>query len=303
MPSRGFDENMYAQYSTRLPGILIDTARKKVQVDLQNFDPEEIYIAILSEDIDFFSMQKENFSGFYELMSRSLPDDILAIKGQITGPISLGLQIIDQNDKPVIYDNIYGEIIRKNLNMISRWQEKELSKKCSNTIIFLDEPYLSMLGTPFASISNIDAINWINEVLEGLEGIKGIHCCANTDWPMVMNTNIDLLSFDAYDYGHTIALYPEEVSAFLEKGGALAWGIIPNNAEVIAQENVRSLVQRAEDTFQGLISKGIDKELLLNHSMLTPQCGLSGIDDNTAALVLDLLIKVSEEIRSSYSLD
>lgn len=303
LPNRGFSENMYAQYATRLPGVRIDNARKKVQVDLRDYDPEEIYMAILSEDIDFFAMQEENFSGFHELMSRPLPDSAVAVKGQVTGPISLGLQTIDQDDKPVIYDETYGEIVRKNLNMIARWQERELRRKCPNTIIFLDEPYLSMIGTPFASVSGEDATAWINEAVDGLEGTRGLHCCANTDWPMVMGTDIDLLSFDAYDYGHTIALYPEEAAAFLERGGAFAWGIVPNNEEVLAREDVRSIVQRVEEAFRGLIDKGIDEDLLLERSMLTPQCGLSGLDEATAAKVLDLLTKVSEEIRSSRSLD
>lgn len=303
LPNRGFSENMYAQYSTRLPGVRIDNARKKVQVDLHDYDPEEIYMAIVSEDVDFFSMEEENFAGFYELMSRPLPDGVVAVKGQVTGPVSLGLQTIDQDDKPVIYDETYGEIVRKNLNMIARWQERELRKKCSHTIIFLDEPYLSMIGTPFASVSASDATAWINEAVEGLEGTTGLHCCANTDWPLVMSTDINLLSFDAYDYGHTVALYPEEASAFLERGGAFAWGIVPNNEEVIAREDVDSIVQRAEEAFRGLIDKGIDEELLLERSILTPQCGLSGLDEAAAARVLDLLTKVSEEIRSRRSLD
>ncbi|HOQ26741.1 MAG TPA: hypothetical protein PLF76_08380 [Methanomassiliicoccaceae archaeon] len=303
LPNRGFQENMYAQFATRLPGVNIDNARNKLQVDLRDYDPEAIYTAILSDDVDWFSMEKDNFSGFHELMSRYLPESLVAVKGQVTGPVSLGLQMIDQDDKPVIYDEAYGEIVRKNLNLMARWQERELSRKCPRTIIFLDEPYLSLIGTPFASVSGQDATAWINEVVEGLEGTKGLHCCANTDWPMVMATDIDLLSFDAYDYGHTIALYPEEAARFLEKGGAFAWGIIPNNEETIASEDVPSIVRRAEEAFRGLIDKGIDEDLLLRRSILTPQCGLSGLDESTCARVLDLLNKVSEELRARHSLD
>ena len=302
LPNRGFQENMYAQYATRLPGVRIDGVRKKVQVDLRDYDPEEIYTAILSEDVDAFSMQEDNFAGFHELMSRSLQNAV-AVKGQVTGPVSMGLQMTDQEDKPVLYDEAYGEIVRKNLNMIARWQERELRKKCSRTIIFIDEPYLSLIGTPFASVSGEDAVGWINEVLAGLEGTKGLHCCANTDWPLVMSTDIDLLSFDAYDYGHTIALYPDEVAAYMERGGAIAWGIVPNNAEVLDRESVSSVAQRAEECFRGLIDKGLSEELVLERSILTPQCGLSGLDEMTASRVLDLLTKVSEEIRGSRSLD
>jgi len=302
LPNRGFWENMYIQYATYLPGIRIDQDKGKVHVDLSDYDPEEIYTNILSDEVDAFALPPENFSGFYELMSRPLPDSVLAVKGQITGPVSLGLQMIDQNDKPIIYDEAYAEIVRKNLNLMARWQERELRKKCSQTIMFLDEPYLSMIGTPFASVSPDDTISWINEVVAGLEGKKGIHCCANTDWSLVMSTDIDILSFDAFDYGHTIALYPEEVAQFLERGGVIAWGIVPNNEEVLLRESVSSIAQQAEKRFRDLSDKGISEDLIITQSILTPQCGLSGLDETVAEKVLDLLVGVSKEIRTKHSL-
>lgn len=303
LPRRGFQENMYIQYAYMLPGVRIDEQKKKISVDLSNYDPEDIYTKILSEDVSEFSLPQEYFAGFHEFMSRPLPPSVKAVKGQITGPVSLGLQMIDQNDKPVIYDETYAEIIRKNLNMMARWQELELKKKCPRTIMFIDEPYLSIIGTPFASVSANDVVSWINEVLSGLEGKKGIHCCANTDWPFVMSMDIDLLSFDAFDYGYTMALYPEEVSQFLERGGVLSWGMIPNTEEVFKNETVASLVKNAERLFKSLTDKGVDEELILKNSIITPQCGLSGLEEDKAAVVMDLLAGVSKELRAKNSLE
>lgn len=296
LPNRGFKENMYVQYAAGLPGVRIDEGRKKLKVDLQDYDPEDIYTRILSEDVDSFAFPEEHFAGFHELMARELPTTVRAVKGQVTGPLSLGFQMTDLDDKPVIYDETYAEIIRKSLNLMARWQERELRKKCSSTITFLDEPYLSMIGTPFASVSQSDAATWIREVLSGLEGKTGIHCCANTDWPFVMGLGIDLLSFDAYDYGHTIALYPEEVQQFIENGGGLAWGIAPNSEEKLARESVSSLVQKLEGTMAVLVAKGVDCEAMLRSSIVTPQCGLSGLDEEGAARVLDLMTGISEEM-------
>ena len=90
--------------------------------------------------------------------------------------------------------------------------------------------------------------------------MTGIHCCANTDWPFVMGLGIDFLSFDAYDYGYTIALYPEEVERFINGGGGLAWGIVPNSEEKLARESVNSLVRKLDGTMQALESKGVDRE-------------------------------------------
>ena len=123
------------------------------------------------------------------------------------------------DDKPVIYDETYAEIIRKNLNLMARWQERELRKKCPETItVHRRAVPVASSARPSPRVSQADVIEWIDEVTSGLEGMKGIHCCANTDWPFVMSMDIDVLSFDAYDYGYTISLYPEEVEPFLKNG-------------------------------------------------------------------------------------
>jgi len=299
LPQVGFQENMYVQFMSGLPGVQVE----KIRVNLADYDPEAIYTKILEDNVDLFAFPQYGFSGFHEFMSRELPSSARAVKGQITGPVSLGLQVTDLDDKPVIYDEAYAEIIRKSLNLMARWQERELRRKCPETILFIDEPYLSIIGTPFASVSQADVTSWIAEVTTGLEGMTGIHCCANTDWPFVMSMGIDVLSFDAYDYGYTISLYPEEVDRFLQNGGSLAWGIVPNHEEPFLQENASSLADKVEELMTSLVNKGLDREMLLRQSLLTPQCGLGGLDAEVGAKVLDLLVETSAELRTRHSLE
>ncbi len=303
LPQIGFKENMYAQFSLGLPGLQMDEQRKKIRVDLGHYDPEAIYIRILEDNVDLFPLPEEGFSGFHEFMTRDLPPSVQAVKGQITGPVSLGLQITDLGDKPVIYDEAFAEIIRKNLNLMARWQERELRKKCPRTILFVDEPYLSIIGTPFASLSQADVRGWIGEVVSGLEGLKGLHCCANTDWPFVMSMDIDVLSFDAYDYGYTISLYPEEVASFLERGGTLSWGIVPNHEETFLQETAVSLADKVDGLMASLVAKGLDHDLLLRQGLITPQCGLGTLDESLGARIVDLLVGTSNELRWRPSLE
>jgi methionine synthase II (cobalamin-independent) len=303
LPALGFGENMYAQFSTKLPGIDIDAKAKRITVDLMDFDPEQFYQAVLTEDLDYFAYQKGNFRGFYELMSRRLPEGLKAIKGQVTGPVSLGLQIFDSTGKSVIYDEVYSEIVRKNLNLMLRWQERELQKKCVRPLLFIDEPSLSLVGTPFAAISPERVTSWINEVLESVNCLKGLHCCGNTDWPTVLRTNVDVLSFDAYNYGHTISLYPVEVKRFLQKGGCIAWGIIPNQEDDLRLSTVASLVEKLERAFAPLVAKGVERELLYRTSLITPQCGLGTVDEVLATEAFLVLNQVSKELRRLHSLE
>lgn len=303
LPKKGFRENMYAQYACHLPGIKMDHEEQRITVDADDLQLEHFYRNVLEENRGYFNYPEEFFSGFHEFINRELPQEIKAVKGQITGPVSEGLQILDQEGKPVLYDDTYNEVVRKNLNMMARWQEERLQEKWDRTIIFMDEPYLSLMGTPFASIPERAAISWMNDVMDGLQGLVGAHCCGNTDWPTVLATDIDILSFDAYEYGHTIGLYPEEVSAFLERGGTLAWGFIPNTLDSLQAESVRSLVEDAKGRFSALAKKGIDLDLIVRNSLITPQCGLGGVEEATSVRILEMLNQVSREIREEYSLE
>ena len=178
LPTRGINESMYVQTGAYLPGLKIDG--DKIIVDLNDYDPTEAYTAILSDDIDHFIHPPELYEGMYEILNRDL-SKYDAVKGQVTGPISEGLQILDKNSRPVIYDESYSEIVRKTVNMMAKWQARRLSMSNNNVIIFFDEPSLSILGTPFASISDDQARAWINESMDGVDAFRGIHCCGNTN--------------------------------------------------------------------------------------------------------------------------
>lgn len=302
LPALGFGENMYAQFSTALPGVRLDARRNRITVDLQAYDPEDFYTAVVTDDVERFAPPVENFRGLYALLERFKGRRLGAVKGQVTGPLSAGLQVLDQNGKAAIYDEAYGEIIRRALNMQAKWQARKLREISTRPIIFLDEPSLSLIGTPFASVSQRQVVEWTDEVLDGVGAIKGLHCCGNTDWPLLLSTSIDLLSFDAYNYAHTIALFPKEVSHFLERGGSIAWGLIPNMEDQLAKETVGTLLRRFEGYMDMLSRKGMDPALVLERSLITPQCGLGGLDEANAERALELLTGTVEAIRERYRL-
>ena len=304
LPAIGFEENMYAQYATHLPGVKVDAHNKRITVDLDSYDPERFYEAILGEDFHFFEYPRTCFHGLFELLEEwELPKEALYLKGQVTGPISMGLQVLDQTGKSVIYDESYCEIMRMNLNMLMRQQEFMLKGKLPRTILFLDEPSLSLVGTPFAAVSKEHVVQWIDEVLQGVTCVKALHCCGNTDWPMVLSTKIDMLSFDAYNYGYTISLYPDDIASFIERGGAIAWGIVPNDEENLQKETPAKLVERLEREMAKLSARGVSPDLIFRSSLLTPQCGLGPLnDEDLAERALHLLNATSDLMRQRHSL-
>ncbi|MHC4698797.1 MAG: hypothetical protein ACYTFA_18880, partial [Planctomycetota bacterium] len=46
----------------------------------------------------------------------------------------------------------------------------------------------------------------------------------NTDWSIPVDAGANIVNFDAYEYGETIALYPEHMKRLIvERRDALAW--------------------------------------------------------------------------------
>lgn len=180
--------------------------------------------------------------------------------------------------------------------------EKELAKRCPDTIIFLDEPYLASLGSAFVALDNDTVITLTNETLEGLKGLKGMHCCGNTDWSVLMATDIDILNFDAYNHGASLALYPDELKAFLNRGGVLAWGIVPCEEETLPQASESELLDRMAQLIDALVAKGVDRQVLLEQCLITPSCGLGSISVPMSERALALTAGVSEAFRRKYHL-
>ena len=165
--------------------------------------------------------------------------------------------------------------------------------------MFIDEPYMASYGSAFVSLSRDQATDLLEEVFAGLKGIKGVHCCGNTDWSILLNTSVDILSLDAYDYSERLAVYPEDLGRFLERGGIIAWGIVPTSA-IAETETVDSLVARLHQAFDRLVAKGISPDAILEAGMVTPLCGLGSLTPPLAERIFALTVGVSAEMRRRY---
>ena len=308
LPNRTYLENMYIQFSERFPGVIL--ANERIYVDReQDLDPqlEQLYIAYLANDLDYGRISPEYAAGLY----RFLEGDLLiparggfgsrpaAVKGQLTGPVSWGLTVVDQDRRPVLYDDVLAEALAKHLRLKAAWMESRLIKLAPTTLVFIDEPYLSSFGSAYISLSKEQALALIEEVLAGIQGIKGLHCCGNTDWSLLLSASIDVLSFDAYEFAETLALYPDAVRAFLERGGVLAWGIVPAG-ERVNDETVASLVEAFERALRLLEDKGLNHDDLLQAAMITPSCGLGALPVETAERVLRLTSELAKVLRERY---
>jgi methionine synthase II (cobalamin-independent) len=303
LPKRSFLENMYVQYSEGFPGAVVESNRIYVDTSKDYTKPlEELYAAYLENKIDRFPISRDYAAGFYAFLEQ--PDlSLLAVKGHVTGPLSWGLTVADENKRAVLYHEVLGDAVPKLLKLKAKWQEKELRKISKKTIIFVDEPYMASYGSSVAAgaFSKPEKIaEMIDEVFDGISGLKGLHCCGNTDWSVLLKTKLDILNFDTYNYAQSVSLYPDEIKKFLARGGAIAWGIVPNNTESLTKESVASLKDRLEEAIAPFTRNGIRFKDIVKQSLLTPSCTLIPLGEEGAEKALELLTGLSAEMRKRY---
>jgi methionine synthase II (cobalamin-independent) len=303
LPRRSFLENMYVQYSEGFPGVVVENDHIYVDTS-QDYQKslEALYAAYLENDAAKFPIGRDYAAGLYAFLDQTGLSP-RAVKGHVSGPLSWGLTVADENKKSVLYHEVLGDAIPKLLKLKAAWQEKELKKISKNTITFVDEPIMASYGSVVASgpFSKPEKIaEMIDEVFAGISGLKGIHCCGNTDWSVILKTGLDILNFDAYNYAESVSLYPEEIKKFLGRGGAIAWGIVPNNTEPLTKESVASLKDRLEEAMAPFTRNGLPFKDIVRHSLLTPSCTLMPLGEEGAEQVLKLLTDLSAEMRKRY---
>ena len=258
--------------------------------------------------LNHFAISAQYAAGFTQFIARLQEQSILrvALKGQVAGPFTLGTNLLDQDDRCAYYDEQLRDMIVKTVALKAMWQIDRLRSFAQQIIILIDEPSLLNFGSQmFLTVSREDIIGDLNEVAAVIHtqgGLAGIHCEANTDWSLLMESDLDILVFDAYEHMQAITLYPIELSRFLERGGCMGWGIVPTlDREAAATETVPSLLLRFEKGIDQLVSKGFDRELLLRRALITPSCGAGGVlTEELAERVLDLLCQLSTMLRNHY---
>ena len=303
LPRRSFLEGMVAQYSEGFPALRVDEKERRLWMDTSSGVEQEVerfYHSVEEEDLDFFKISEEYASGLRllkDLAREGWHDEIKYVKAQVTGPITFGLSLTDQERKPIFYDSNWREILLHHLSFKARWLEKTLNALFPGipTIIFFDEPGLSAFGSAFSGLHQEDVILSLNTCFASIRGLTGVHCCGNTDWSLLLSTKLDILSFDAYGYFDNLSLYPKELGAFLERGGILAWGMVPTNEDV-QREDARTLVKRFEQGVEILSKEGIEPELL-KRAILTPSCGMGSLSIPFTEKVCTLTSELSKRLR------
>jgi hypothetical protein len=298
LPHRSFHEFMVPQYSEGFPFIRIEGEDVQV-VKGEEQDIVSFYEAI--ENKKGFVISREFADGLYSFIDilRGKEQKFHAVKGHVTGPLTFTLSVTDREKRPIFFDEEIRELSLELLKGKITWQTEMLRPYADEILLFIDEPILSALGTSaYIGVNTTEASRLLSETVNHIKNsgsLAGIHCCSKPDWPLILSSGPDILSFDAYCYWDTLCLYPDEISSFINRGGYIAWGVVPTT-DAIKKVSVQDLREQLERGLSSLEKVSIPGEKLRKQALLTPSCGTGSLDIKDAVRVFSLL----KGLRESY---
>ena len=313
LPKLGLREQMEIQYSEGMPRAVVDEVKGRMYFDTSGDYSEEFagfyerYMEACEDEAAGFeaaAISPEFSRGLYALENALKNTGKRPfLKVQTTGPCSFALTIVDENKRAVYYNEEFRDVVVKALAMKCRWQLRRFAPYADKLICFIDEPILSAFGSStYVSVKREDVVAALAEVIDAVhaEGaLAGVHCCGNTEWSILTDAGADIVNFDAFGYGDTIAMYPEQIKRHLENGGMLAWGVVPTS-DAIRGQTVESLEAQLESVMDGLSVQRIDKGLILEQAILTPSCGTGSLAEEDALRVFSLLSQLSARMKENY---
>jgi hypothetical protein len=308
-------EGMIEQFLPGMPGITRKDDRVWIDSTGPDFDGAvlqfyEDYMAVTDGGAGLadsrFAMTEDTAGGFFTLMDRlkSL-DPPLALKGQVSGPVSFLTGVRDETGAAVFYNDQLRDVGVKLLALKAQFQVQQLATFGRPVIVFLDEPALAGFGSSeFISITKEDITACLGEIIEAVHaegGLAGVHVCANTDWSVILDSAVDIINFDAYAYFDRFILYPDRVRSFFDAGRILAWGIVPTlNPEDIERETVDSLFSTWTSQAEQIADLGVAPAVIRAQSLITPSCGTGSLSVAHATRVLELTRDLSARIRQEF---
>ncbi|MBI5050452.1 MAG: methionine synthase [Nitrospirae bacterium] len=301
LPQRSFLEFMIPQFTEGFPFVKINGEHIYVEKG-EGGEATSFYEAIEKEA--GFPISERYAPGFYVLLDalKQNKKKLPAVKGHITGPLTFTLSLTDAQKRPVYFDEEIRELALYLLKGKAKWQIENLKPFAEKIIIFIDEPILSALGTStYLGVNAEEALRLLSETVSYIRnsgGVTGIHCCGKADWSMILSSGVDILNFDAYFFWDTLSIYPDAIKEFINKGGFIAWGIVPT-ISAIKNITLNDLREQLERGLSSLAKIGIPDSKLRNQVILTPACGTGSMDVEGAMKVFSLL----KDLRQSYAKD
>ena len=215
------------------------------------------------------------------------------IKLQLTGPVTLGLALRAVGVPTERAFAVAGAAVRTRARALVAAATG--AARLATPVVFVDEPGLVAAMHPGFPLSPNSALDLVSSALASLEphAVTGLHCCGEADWRAVLQAGPQILSLpiSAGAIAHAGA-----IGAHLDRGGWIAWGVVPTDRPIGASAD--RLWRQLSAEWCALVQGGCDPVRLREQALITPVCGLARHGVAQAAQVLSLTRQVARRLET-----
>jgi hypothetical protein len=300
LPDRSQLESIVFNDSEQLPGRVIRDDRLLFDsASDQTAAMEKVYMDYVEGNYADYGLHTEYASAFIEMMSRKLPGAPI-LKCQVTGPVTFGMQVVDAGKRPIYYDAQLADVLSKMIALKARWCEEAMKQHTgvSETLVVLNEPYLASLGSSVVPVDKETVRSGWGDIAALVQGGLGVHCCSNTDWEFVLSLDPAVVSLDAYATAKEFLLYSDAVISYMERGGIVAWGIVPSDSKLFVTETTDSLYGKYLAIRSQLCSR-MPEKVFDAQSLITPSCGIRFANREGSLAIMGAAAEISRRIRKA----
>jgi methionine synthase II (cobalamin-independent) len=273
LPRRSGVEGMLAQAAWGITGVSV-LPDGSLLVDEGRVDP--------AEPLTDLGVGGEPFVGLQAFL-RAVEGRETPLKLQLTGPVTLGVALHAVGIPAAKAFAIAGNAVSARIGELLA--ATTAAAPLATPVVFLDEPSLAAALEPGFPLEVDDALDMVSSALADIEGqaVAGVHCCARADWQAVLQAGPQVLSLPV---GAGAVDHAGALAGFLERGGWIAWGAVPTDRPL--GETADLLWRRLMAEWDVLVELGCDPVALLEQALVTPACGLAGLDLPYARRVVEL---------------
>jgi hypothetical protein len=301
LPNYNYYEDMYVQAAEHFPGILLDIENRTLRFSTEKFINELEESMSHFDDPSYFDIS-ETYSVVYHRFLAHNFSGRPAIRGQLEGPISFGFNVLDEDKRPILFNDTVRPFMLDFMARRINVQLDRLKTLNENAFMFVDEPGLQFLFSALAGYSDIKAKGDLDQFFSMINRPRGIHLCGNPDWDFLLGLDMDILSMDVYTNGEIISSYAPSIKRFLARGGVLVWGFVPTGFENFEKETADALAAQLKHVWETLAKKGVDLEELLAKSMLSPAtcCLVNPDKEKTVEKAFKMVRMLSQRLKEIY---
>ncbi|WP_434381815.1 hypothetical protein [Melittangium boletus] len=270
-------ELMLPQALEGLPGLSWDgTGRCEVDLEVWSAGRADfearLEAALDSGDCEAFEPSPEACRAWRPFLGQVARHALPFAKAQLAGSFTARTLVRTREgvpclDVPGLDAGIHRLVLARCLGMV-----RALRRTGTTPLFFLDEPglYAFTRGAPRHALALQEA-RLLVEALRHEGAWVGVHCCAQTDWAVLLDAGLDVLALDVRLSLDAVLEESGPLARFLAAGGRLSLGLLPTASAY----DVDELVDAVEVSLEAALPPG---HALADGSLpvlLTPACGLA----------------------------